>query len=185
MLEFLWRNQSENKTDSVPTGATCFSYHQSTGIRALLCGFLVVALVEATTIHILLSFVNHWLALAATLATVYFALQVIAQIRAVGMQPMYVHDETLKLRNGAFDIARVPVAEIATVELTSRNIDETGSGHKPLNVTFPAGHNVIVKLNKPNTCTILNRSTREFDLALLAIDNAKEFKSYIGKYARQ
>lgn len=179
MLQFLWKPKPESDDDLAPQGATCFTYHVKSGMRVLLCGFLLAAIVETIVLHVLLSFVNHWLALAATLTTVFFILQVIAQIRAVGMAPLYLHNGKLTLRNGAFDIAQVSIQDIERVELTSREIEIPDGHPKPLNVTFPAGHNVVVRFKTPLSATILNRKKRDFEIALLAIDNADRFKSVL------
>ena len=179
MLRYLWKPKSDPDEGLAPQGAICFTYHVKSGIRVLLGGFLLAAVVEAITLHLLLSLVNHWLALAATLATLFFALQVIAQIRAVGMAPLYLNNGILTLRNGAFDIAQVSLENIENVELTARQIEIPHDRPKPLNVTFPAAHNVVLRLKTPLSATILNRKKREFEIALLAIDDADQFKSVL------
>ena len=179
MIRYLWKPKPDPDDGLAPQGAICFTYHLNSGIRALLGGFLLAALVEAVALHVLLSFVNQWLAIAATLATLYFALQVIAQMRAVGMTPLYLHDGKLTLRNGAFEIGQIPIKDIAKVELTTQQIKVSKGRIKPLNVTYPAPHNVVLRLNSLQSATIMDRQKRDFEIALLAIDDATQFKAVL------
>ena len=161
---------NENFLD-VPRDATVFTYHKKNAGRALLGGILMASLVEATIVHILISMWNHWVALAATLASIWFALQTLAQMRAVGLRPIYVHQEKLMLRNGAFDLVEIDVSQIASIERSTREV-KPGSGElKPLNVGFPASHNVVVRLKQPTEATILNRKKRDIQIALVAVDD--------------
>ena len=181
MLKYLFAKHSAQSSQETPTGAVEFSYHKDSAIQALLAGFLMAAVVEATVIHILLAMWNHWVATAATLSTVWFGLQVVAQIRAVSMRPILIHNETLVLRNGAFDIAEIPFENIASVMVTSESPDGDTVEIQPFNVTFPATHNVIVRLKQPTAGTILNRSSRDFQVALIALDTPDEFARLVNE----
>jgi hypothetical protein len=52
----------------------------------------------------------------------------------------------------------------------------------PLNVGFPATHNVVIRLNEPMEAKILNRKNRDFQIALLAIDDADRFVEKIREH---
>ncbi|MDC3224518.1 hypothetical protein OAU26_06250 [Mariniblastus sp.] len=179
MLKYLLASRSEILEASVPAGATTFTYHRNSALQALLCGFLMAALVEATVLHVVLAFWNHWLAIVATLTTALCALQIIGQIRAVGMRPIYFHEQRLTLRNGAFDLAEISIGQINRIELSFADVDVANDALKPLNVSFPASHNVTITLKTESEALILSRTKRNFDIALLAVDNAKEFVEFL------
>ncbi|MEM8736787.1 MAG: hypothetical protein AAGG44_21335 [Planctomycetota bacterium] len=183
MLKYLWQSMKQIETECVPAGAIRFSYSQNSTAQALLLGFVLAALVEAVLLHVLLSYVSGWLAFAATVSTVVFILQVAAHIRAVGLRPIVVHRGVLFLRNGAFDIAEIPIQQIRHVELSSQATADSNDEFKPLNVGFPVSHNMIVKLKAPVEARILNLSSREFDVALMAIDNSQELKDLLDSQA--
>ena len=121
----------------------------------------------------MISLWSHWLALAATVTTVWLILQILAQIRAVGLRPIYINQGHLILRNGAFDLADVPVSQIESIEKSSREPNCEKGDLAPLNVSFPASHNIIMRLKEPAEATLLNRKKRDFQIALLAIDEGE------------
>lgn len=175
MLKYLFAQPTERSAGGawleVPPGAEIFPYHREHGLRVLLFGLILVAVVEATALHWLISLWSHWLAVAATLTSVWLILQILAQIRAVGLRPIYIDHGQLYLRNGAFDIAHLPLANIASIEKSTRGPETEKGEPTPLQVSFPAAHNVVLRLKKPAQATILNRKTRDFQIALLAIDD--------------
>ncbi|MEE2907354.1 MAG: hypothetical protein VX527_05915 [Planctomycetota bacterium] len=163
----------------VPRDAEVFTYHQKHSGRTLLAGLVLAAIVEATAIHFLIAIWNDWVALAATLTSVWLALQILAQIRAIGMRPIYIDQGHLMLRNGAFDLADVPLDHVESIERSTRECKRTKGELAPLNVGFPAAHNVILRLKEPMEARILNLKKRDFQVALLAIDDADRFVASI------
>jgi hypothetical protein len=183
MLKYLFAQPTERSTDGewldVPPGAEVFPYHREHGLRVLLFGLILVAVVEATALHWLISLWSHWLAVAATLTSVWLILQILAQIRAIGLRPIYIDQGQLFLRNGAFDIAHLPLADIESIEKSTRDPETEKGEPTPLKVSFPAAHNVILRLKKPAQASILNRKTRDFQIALLAIDDPERIVATI------
>ena len=120
MLKYLFVKPAGVSSDrrwlDVPQDAEVFTYHQKHAGQALLGGLILAAIVEAAGVHLLISMWNHWVALAATLATAWFGLQVIAQIRAMGMRPIYIDQGHLILRNGAFDLADIAISQVDSIE---------------------------------------------------------------------
>lgn len=185
MLKYLFAKPAGVSSDpgwlDVPEGAKVFTYHQKHAGQILLGGLILAAIVEAAAVHVLISMWNHWVALAATLATVWFGLQVIAQIRAIGMRPMYIDGGRLMVRNGAFDLADIAISQIVSIEKSMKEIKSEKGQLPPLNVGFPATHNVVLRLKEPMEAMILNRKKRNFQIALLAIDDADRLVETIRK----
>ncbi len=183
MIKYLFakplRSSSDQEWLDMPIEATVFTYHKKHAARALLGAILLAATIEATVIHILFSMWNDWIAWIATVSTAYFGLQIIAQIRATAMRPIYILPPHIHLRNGAFDLADISICQVASVEKSLREVKPNLKELKPLNVSFPASHNVILRLKEPAEAKILNRSTRNFQIALLAIDEPDTFVEMI------
>lgn len=179
MLKYLFVKPAGVSSDrrwlDVPQDAEVFTYHQKHAGQALLGGLILAAIVEAAGVHLLISMWNHWVALAATLATAWFGLQVIAQIRAMGMRPIYIDQGHLILRNGAFDLADIAISQVDSIEKSIKDFNREKGQLPPLNVGFPATHNVVLRLKEPLEAKILNRKKRDFQIALLAIDDADQF----------
>jgi len=171
MLKYLLAKPKNGPWLDLPQGADAFSYHQESGLRALLSGFLLVAIMEATVLHFLLAIWSHWIAIAATLSTVWLILQIISQIRAVGLRPIYIANNRLVLRNGAFDIAKIDIEQIESIDASAKDVDIEVDQLKPFNVCFPASHNVVLILKSPAQGIVFNRRKRDFQIALLAIDD--------------
>ncbi|MEM7558578.1 MAG: hypothetical protein AAF394_05605 [Planctomycetota bacterium] len=163
----------------VPAGAKAFSYHRKHAGQALLGGLMLAAAGEAVVVHLVLARWNHLLAWVATIATVWFGLQVLAQIRAVGIRPIFIDQGGVRLRNGAFDLAEVLIEQVVSVEESRASVPSDEAGLEPLNVGFPASHNVVLKLEEPSEATILNCKKRQFQVALLALDEPTKFVAEI------
>ena len=133
---------------------------------------MFAAIIEAATLHLLLSMWNHWIAVAATVSSLWFGLQIMAQIRSIAMRPIYIEQGCITLRNGAFDLAKIPISKIFSIEKLTAALKSNKGALPPLNVGFPATRNVVLKLKEPLEATRLNRKKREFQVAYLAIDDA-------------
>ena len=185
MLKYLFVKPAGVSSDpgwlDVPQDAEVFTYHQKHAGQALLGGLILAAIVEAAGVHLLISMWNHWVALAFTLTSVWLVLQIIAQIRAMGMRPMYIDRGRLMVRNGAFDLADIAISKMVSIEKSMKEIKSEKGQLTPLNVGFPATHNVVLRLKEPMEAMILNRKKRNFQIALLAIDDADRLVETIRK----
>lgn len=182
MIQYLFARfvayEQGQKCLDVPAGAATFFYHRKHAGQALLGGLMLAAAGEAVVVHLVLSKWSHLLAWLATIASVWFGLQVLAQIRAMGIRPIYVDQGRVRLRNGAFDLADVSLEEITSVEESRASVTQEDE-LEPLNVGFPASHNVVLKLSEPTEATILNRKKRQFQVALLTLDEPTKFVTEI------
>ena len=104
LLQYLLKNPFRPIPVDVPAGVDVFTSHTRSGVRAILIALIIVVIVEMTALHYFLALWNHWVAWVATLSSLWVALTVIAQIRAVACRPIYVTDESLCLRNGMYDL---------------------------------------------------------------------------------
>lgn len=175
MLKYLFHRSSGSRFPDTPDGAEKFTYHKRSGIKALLFALLLAAIVETVVLHYFLAMWNHWIALVATASSVWVVLQVLAQIRAIGMRPVFIDDGVLCIRNGMYELSRIPLSAIERVTVTGKDAEAGDSQMKPLHCCVPAGHNVIVYLNQQQEATLLYGKRRPFQAALLAIDEPQRF----------
>ena len=175
MLKYLFISGETKDCSKTHANSKAFSYHKKSALRALLSGFLMAAFVEATVLHILLWNWSHWLATAATVSSVVVGFQIAAQIRAVGIRPIRCGVDKVFLRNGAFDLAEISYDQIASIQATTRAVEVDAGSLKPLHVCFPAFHNTVLTLKGPAEAKILNRKQRNFQIALLALDDVDAF----------
>lgn len=105
-IMFVWR---------MPDG-TSFSYHRQNGTRALLIILLFLLGVETIVLHLLLALLNEIVALIATALSIYFAMQVLAHLKAVSLRPIVVTDQDLFVRCGILGDVVIPRVNIDSVE---------------------------------------------------------------------
>ena len=166
MLQFLFGRAAANH----PADAITFTYHRKSAIRVLLLALLMAAFVETVVLHFLISMWSHLVAWLATASSLWIALTVVAQIRSLSLRPIYLHQGQLHLRNGMYELAVIPVRSIDSVEVTARPPVAVSEGEKPLNACFPAGHNVVIRLDQEREATLLYGQRKTFRTALVHVD---------------
>ncbi|MGI9519023.1 MAG: hypothetical protein ACR2NP_18365 [Pirellulaceae bacterium] len=179
MFQYLLRNPGKPIPVDAPPGAEIFFYHQKSGMRAILFALVMAGIVEMTALHYFLSLWNHWVAWTATLSTLWVVLTILAQMRAVGCRPILVTDDHLNVRNGMYDLAEIPRSAIERVEVTGRDPKKDSTQDKPLPGCIPVSHNVIVWLNKSLEATLLYGKKRDFQVALLFVDDPQRLASLL------
>ena len=179
MLRFLFRRSSSSPEFDVPDSAETFTYHRKSGMAAMVCGFLLAAVVELTVVHY---FAAKWSAIVAwllTISSVWVAMSIIAQLRTIAWRPHYLDQNTLVLRNGMYELARIPLDHVESVQRTTATPKAASSTDKPLQVCVPVSHNVVLELNHENQATLLYGQTRSFRSALVFVDDPEAFQAAI------
>lgn len=97
-----------------------FSYHRNNGAVPILIVLLFLLLAETSVAHILLAMFSPIAAWIATGVSIYFAIQVIAHLKALFMRPIVVTEDVVLLRCGIMGDAFIERASIARVEKISR-----------------------------------------------------------------
>lgn len=124
-----------------------FSYHQKSGVIALLGAFVGAIAIETVVVHLLLERWNNTAAWIATALSLYGILQLIALLRSLPRMPIILDEErqVLTLRYGFFALATLPLADIESIILSRRVVqsDEV----LPLSpVGAIGGQNIIIKV---------------------------------------
>ena len=175
-LRYLLRRKTDTKYD-VPGDATVWTYHQSSGMTAILCAFLMAALMELVGIHFLLCLWQPWIAWIFSIASAWLVLQILAQMRTTGFRPHFADENHLALRNGMLDVASIPLNEIRLIESTSRRpkVDPSVDSVPSVSVCLPASHNVVIHLGQLNDFSLFFGQKSQSKTVLVYVDNPDDF----------
>lgn len=144
-------------------------------MSAIIIAFFLAALTELVVVHYFVAMWNDWVAWILTASSVWVALTIVAQLRTIGWRPHMIHNGDLVLRNGMYDLASISLENISGVEKTSVIPEENEGAFKPLQTSVPVSHNVIVRLTKPCEATLLYGQRRDFETALVFVDDPAAF----------
>ena len=117
---FSWRKKTALKTNDV-----AFSYHNAGGYMNMMLGFTLTFLVEIVGIYLLLSQWNVVAAIVVTTLSVYAAVWLLGDARA--MRPIVVDESTMWRECGIQMETIIPLDEIETVVFSDaevRGIDD-------------------------------------------------------------
>lgn len=112
-LLFIWRR---------PAGAS-FSYHRHNGAQILLTVLLFLLLFETIGIHVLLSLWSETAAWVATAISTYFAIQIVAHLKAVSLRPISVTERDVMIRSGILGDVAVAREAVETAMVIDGTVD--------------------------------------------------------------
>ena len=154
-----------------------FSAYQKTPLKAYLWVLMMVIAVETVALHLLLM---RWSEIAAwilTLLSVYSAIWLIGDTRAIFRRPIRLDAEALRLRFGMRWSLDVPWLLVERVET---GLSVKPDAEKPLEmVPLGAGANVRLKLREPVVADGPYGITRRCSEVLLYVDEPRSFVSEI------
>jgi hypothetical protein len=119
----------------------CHTYHRTNGPTLLLVVFLFLLAAETAVVHVLLDLWSSAAAWIATALSIYFAIQLVAHLKALCLRPIVVTGDELLLRCGILGDAAIRLSRIADVKTISNFSDD---GPHSIRVT-PLG-----QLSQPN-----------------------------------
>lgn len=104
-----------------PARALSFSYHKKSGWASMLCALLMVVAAESFVTHY---FIQKWSSVAAwalSALSVYGAVWLIGDHRAMCLRPIFLDEEALYLRQGLRWSAQIPLCAIERIEVAGIN----------------------------------------------------------------
>ncbi len=104
--------------------AAGFTYYKLNSPVPLLLVFLFLLSAETVVVHILLAILSPTAAWIATAFSVYFALQIIAHLKALILRPIVVTDHELLIRCGILGDAAIRLDNIARIETVMRSHED-------------------------------------------------------------
>ena len=151
----------------LPDSVEAFSYHTASGYGAAVVGFVFLICVETTLLHLALAPRIALLAWILSALGAYGTLFLAADFNAARRRPVLVDDRSLQVRIGFRWRASIPLAEIADVAVTSRDV----SGKQGLlKAALIGDHNLVVSLHTAQGAVGIYGIRKRFDRVLLAVD---------------
>ena len=162
-----------------PIGANEFTYHKNSGTQGLMAGFVFIIGIETFVLHHLLM---DWSLLAAWICTglsIYTAFQVIGFARAMSKRLISIEDEQLILRYSIMSEAIIPLAEIESVEKSSKSLDKDGLTHSLSPLGELESHNVVITVKEQQILHGFYGIKKSFKTLTLHVDSPDEFVNLI------
>lgn len=156
-----------------------FSYHKESGTVTLLIAIIFIVAIETIVLHILLA---KWSVVAAwilTFLSIYSGIQIFGFLKSMYKRPMSIENGKLFLRYGIMNETIIDIANIDSVELSSKDIELGKETRKLSFLGELESHNVIIKLKEENSLTGLYGIKRKYKTLALYVDNKIEFKGRI------
>ncbi|MFC3880042.1 hypothetical protein ACFOSV_07640 [Algoriphagus namhaensis] len=151
-----------------------FSYHRESSARIVLGILILLVVTETLVFHIL---IMNWSMVAAWILTglsVYSGLQVFGILRSLAVRPHLVQRDSLDLRFGILNQCAVNFDDLATIEKSSRELEEgTFSNLSPLGSMDP--HNVIIEFKTEQTISGLYGREQKTSLLTIHVDRPDDF----------
>lgn len=134
------------RTPHVPAGARTFAHERNGGLVA---GLLIAIAVETIPLHLFVA--ARWGVTAAwvlTALSIYGALWLVGDYRAIAMRPIVVRDAEIVIRHGLRTEIAIPRSRIVRVDRPSwRRMPERAPDY--LDLSRPGEPNVVLELDAP------------------------------------
>ena len=156
-----------------------FTYHQESGMPAIMGAFIFVILIEAIALHLLLTRWNPVVAWVLTGLSIYTAIQVLGFAKSIGRRPIVVDNQQVIIRYGILNEVDIPVSNIQTIECSTNPLEKD-----PMTKTLSPfgdmeGHNVMIRLNEELMLIGLYGFRKKFKTLALHVDNPQRFVSSV------
>ncbi len=164
-----WKNRLLSKNE--------FSYHKNSGTIALLVALIGIIGIETYAIHVLLL---KWSTIAAWIASalsIYSSIQIFGFLKSIMKRPITIEKNTLLLKYGILSEASIPIEDISSIEITSKDIEFDDTTRKLSPLGELETHNIVITLKKENELTGLYGLKKSFEKIAFFIDHKEEFKT--------
>ncbi|GAA4280379.1 hypothetical protein [Gaetbulibacter aestuarii] len=156
-----------------------YSYHKESGTIGLLVAIIGIVAIETFVLHKLLLKWSDIAAWILSFLSVYSGFQLFGFLRSIYKRPIAIENDKVFLRYGIMNETTIDIAQIDSVELTSKDIELDKKTRKLSILGSLESHNVIIRLKEENTLTGLYGIKRKYKNLALHIDNKVEFKDRI------
>ena len=172
-----WKRRRLNKNE--------FSYHKDSGTVTLLIAIIFIVAIETVVLHILLA---KWSIIAAwilTFLSIYSGVQIFGFLKSMYKRPISIENNKLLLRYGIMNETTIDLADIDSIEISSKDIELNNETRKLSFLGELESHNVVIRLKKENTLIGLYGIKRKYKNLVLYVDKKNEFKNQINNALQQ
>lgn len=162
-----------------------FSYHKDSGTIALLGGIIFIIAIETVVLHKLLLKWNSIVAWILTILSIYFGIQLFGFLKSMYKRPILIENDKLFLRYGIMNETTIDLANIDSIEISSKDIEIDNETRKLSFLGELESHNIIIHLKKENILTGLYGIKHNYKNLALHIDKKNEFVNQINTTLQQ
>ena len=152
-----------------------FTSYKENGILAVLYALLMVLIIETITMHFAFALVGNVFAWILTALSLYTCLQFFAHIRAVKLRPSTIENNLLHLHMGMAADANIDIANIKTIELTTKDFVDIDLVKISLFKKLES-HNMRIDLYEPIEVIKIFGLKKESKTILFFVDSPNELK---------
>lgn len=156
-----------------------FTYHKDSGTVPLLIAIIFIVAIETITFHILLAKWNVTVAWILTFLSIYSGIQIFGFLKSMFNRPIAIENDKLFLRYGIMNETTIDLANIDSIEITSKDIELNKETRKLSFLGELESHNTVIRLKEENTLIGLYGIKRKYKNLALHIDKKNEFKNQI------
>ncbi len=161
--------------------ASGFTYHKLNSPVLLMLVFLFLLAAETVVVHILLAMISETAAWIATALSAYFAIQIIAHLKALMLRPILLTNNELLIRCGILGDAAIRLNNIEKIERSS----QSQNADWPEIIITPLGQlsqpNVSIHLIEPATVYGVYGIERRVSRISFSVDEPERFISELGR----
>jgi len=151
-----------------------YTYYKANGAIGLLIAVMFVVFAETAVIHIIAVEKHPIIAWILSISSIYFAIQIFGQIKAMMHRPSEINGDMLTLKYGLFGDTTIPISAIEKVVVVANPVIEENK--KTAKLTFLIEtHNLAIYFKKKQRITKLYGMATECDILLLNIDDKHKF----------
>jgi len=156
-----------------------FSYHKESGTIGLLIAILFLIAIETVAFHLLLAKWNTTAAWILTGISMYSGIQILGFLKSMLKRPILIKDNVLYLRYGIMNETTIPIKNIESVELSTKDIEINNTTRKLSFLGSLEGHNLVLTLKKEHILFGLYGIKKQYKVLALQVDQKQEFKNCI------
>jgi len=156
-----------------------FTYHKDSGTVSLLIVIIFIVAIETVVLHIHLQKWNVTIAWILTLLSIYFGIQLLGFLKSMFKRPIAIENNKLFLRYGIMNETTIDIANIDSIEISSKDIKLNKETRKLSFLGELESHNIVIRLKKENILVGLYGVKRKYKNLALYIDKKNEFKNEI------
>jgi hypothetical protein len=156
-----------------------FSYHRESGTVPLLVAIIFIVGIETFLFHFLLQKWNVTIAWILTFLSIYSGIQLFGFLKSMSRRPILIEKDKLYLRYGIMNETTIDLANIQSVEISSKDIELTSGTRKLSFLGELESHNIIIRLKQENELTGLYGIKRKYMNLALHVDQKNKFANQI------
>ena len=156
-----------------------FSYHKDSGTPALLIAFIFLIAIETLVLHILLSRWSEVAAWILTYLSIYSGIQILGFLKSMLKRPISIEGDKLCLRYGIMSETTIDLDNIASIDISSRDIELNDITRKLSILGELESHNLILTLKHDHVLFGLYGIRKPYRKLALHVDQPIHFKNTI------